>query len=58
MAAQPASVIRAPWAAPALDLLAAGVTIGGNHAAPVVAHDTSRLHTLERYAVVKEARGA
>jgi len=57
LAQLPDKLIHAPWLARPVDLAAAGVTIGGNYPAPVVAHDAARLRTLERYAVVK-ARGA
>ncbi len=45
--------IHAPWDTPALELAAAGVTLGGNYPRPVVNHDEARKTTLARYAVVK-----
>ena len=57
LAALPDKLIHAPWLARPLDLAAAGVELGRDYPAPVVAHDLARLRTLERYAVVK-ARSA
>ena len=57
LAALPDKLIHAPWLARPLDLAAAGVELGRDYPAPVVAHDQARLRTLERYAVVK-ARSA
>jgi deoxyribodipyrimidine photo-lyase len=36
-----------------VDLAAAGIVLGRDYPAPVVAHDVARQRTLERYAVVK-----
>jgi deoxyribodipyrimidine photo-lyase len=47
--------IHAPWLAKPMELLGAGVTLGGNYPRPVVMHDEARALTLERYAVVKVA---
>lgn len=47
--------IHAPWAAPAMERLAAGVELGRNYPHPVVDHALAREKTLERYAVVKKA---
>jgi len=47
--------IHAPWAAPAMERLAAGVELGRNYPHPVVDHALARDQTLERYAVVKKA---
>lgn len=47
--------IHAPWAAPAMERLAAGVELGRNYPHPMVDHALARDKTLERYAVVKKA---
>ena len=47
--------IHAPWAAPAMERLSAGVELGVNYPHPVVDHALAREKTLERYAVVKKA---
>ena len=46
--------IHAPWAAPALELQAAGVELGRSYPRPVVDHAEARERTLLRYAVVKK----
>jgi deoxyribodipyrimidine photo-lyase len=46
--------IHAPWLAPELLLSSAGITLGKDYPAPIVAHDEARKRTLERYAVVKK----
>jgi len=56
LATLPEKYIHAPWLAPTMQLQMAGVTLGENYPAPVVAHDAARLRTLERYAVVKKTR--
>jgi deoxyribodipyrimidine photo-lyase len=53
LAQLPDKLIHAPWLARPLDLQAAGVEIGRDYPAPVVAHDVARAETLARYAVVK-----
>ncbi len=53
LAKLPDKLIHAPWLARPLDLAAAGIELGRDYPAPVVAHDQARLRTLERYAVVK-----
>jgi deoxyribodipyrimidine photo-lyase len=45
--------IHAPWLARPIELLDAGVTLGGTYPQPIVMHDEARLKTLARYAVVK-----
>lgn len=50
--------IHAPWEAPAIELAAAGVTLGSNYPRPVVEHDKARKRTLERFAVIKSAKQA
>jgi deoxyribodipyrimidine photo-lyase len=47
------ATIHAPWLAPELELLAAGITLGKDFPRPVVDHAVAREKTLERYAVVK-----
>ena len=47
--------IHAPWNASPLELEAAGVCLGHNYPAPVVAHDVARAQTLLRYAAVRKA---
>jgi len=46
--------IHAPWLVPELLLSSAGITLGKDYPAPIVAHDEARKRTLERYAVVKK----
>jgi deoxyribodipyrimidine photo-lyase len=53
LAALPDKLIHAPWLARPVDLAAAGIVLGRDYPAPVVAHDLARQRTLERYAVVK-----
>ena len=53
LARLPDKLIHAPWLARPIDLQAAGVEIGRDYPAPVVAHDVARAETLARYAVVK-----
>jgi len=56
LAALPDAAIHAPWAARPVDLAAAGLVIGRDYPEPIVQHDLARARTLERYAVVKQAR--
>jgi deoxyribodipyrimidine photo-lyase len=58
LAALPDVMIHAPWTARPLDLAAAGVTLGQNYPERLVSHETARMQTLERYAVVKALRPA
>jgi deoxyribodipyrimidine photo-lyase len=46
--------IHAPWRLSAMELKAAGVTLGENYPQPLVQHDEARARTLQRYAVVKK----
>jgi deoxyribodipyrimidine photo-lyase len=46
--------IHAPWLAGALELQAAGVTMGKSYPMPIVDHAQARETTLARYAVVKK----
>ena len=45
--------IHAPWNASPLEREAAGVRLGHNYPAPVVAHELARAQTLARYAAVR-----
>lgn len=47
--------IHAPWLLSGMELDHAGVGLGKDYPAPIVAHDEARKLTLERYAVVKKA---
>lgn len=49
LAKLPAKWIHAPWEAPDEVLREAGVELGGNYPAPVVAHEVAREITLRRY---------
>ena len=51
----PNKLIHAPWTAKPLELQMAGVALGKNYPAPIVAHDEARALTLQRYAVVKKS---
>jgi deoxyribodipyrimidine photo-lyase len=53
LAALPDAALHAPWLARPVDLQAAGIEIGRDYPAPIVAHDQARARTLARYAVVK-----
>ncbi|MEN9905227.1 MAG: hypothetical protein RLZZ555_1792, partial [Pseudomonadota bacterium] len=50
----PDAALHAPWLAGALELQAAGVTLGHDYPRPIVDHALARERTLERYAVVKK----
>ena len=54
LARLPSKVIHAPWTAQPLELQMAGVTLGQNYPAPIVAHAAARALTLQRYAIVKK----
>ncbi len=56
LAALPDALIHAPWTAAPLELEAAGLVLGRDYPAPIVDHDEARRRTLERYAVVKDAK--
>jgi deoxyribodipyrimidine photo-lyase len=47
------AAIHAPWKAPELELVAAGVELGKDYPHPIVDHALAREKTLERYAVLK-----
>jgi deoxyribodipyrimidine photo-lyase len=55
LAQLPTKALHAPWTAKPLVLQMAGVQLGLDYPAPVVAHDEARERTLARYAVVKKA---
>ena len=57
LAALPDKLIHAPWLARPLDLAAAGIELGQDYPAPVVAHEQARQRTLARYAAVKVRAG-
>jgi len=50
-----AAAVHAPWECGALELQAAGVSLGKDYPRPIVAHDEARARTLARYAVVRKA---
>ncbi|MBN8511332.1 MAG: deoxyribodipyrimidine photo-lyase [Burkholderiales bacterium] len=56
LARLPDKLIHAPWLARPADLAAAGVRLGVDYPAPIVDHAAARARTLQRYAVVKDAR--
>lgn len=47
------ATLHAPWQAPELELVAAGIELGRDYPRPIVNHAVAREKTLERYAVVK-----
>jgi deoxyribodipyrimidine photo-lyase len=53
LARLPAKALHAPWLARPLELQDAGVVLGLSYPHPIVDHDSARLRTLQRYAVVK-----
>jgi deoxyribodipyrimidine photo-lyase len=56
LAKLPDGSIHAPWTAAPLELEAAGVRLGDSYPAPIVDHAEARERTLQRYAVVREAK--
>jgi deoxyribodipyrimidine photo-lyase len=54
----PDALIHAPWLARPVDLEGAGVRLGVDYPHPVVDHAEARARTLQRYAVVKDTKGA
>jgi deoxyribodipyrimidine photo-lyase len=58
LARLPDALIHAPWLARPVDLESAGVRLGVDVPRPVVDHSEARARTLQRYAVVKDAKGA
>ena len=57
LAKLPGTSIHAPWTTAPLELEAAGVRLGDSYPAPIVDHAEARERTLQRYAVVREAKG-
>ncbi len=49
-------LIHAPWLASPVELAAARLELGRDYPPPVVDHEAARQRSLERYAVVREAR--
>ena len=56
LARLPDKLIHAPWLARPVDLAAAELVLDRDYPAPLVDHALAREKTLERYAVVKQAR--
>lgn len=56
LAKLPGTSIHAPWTVAPLELEAAGVRLGDNYPEPIVDHAEARARTLQRYAVVREAK--
>lgn len=50
--------IHRPWEAPPLELIAAGVTLGGNYPLPIVEHGEARNLALAAFQKLKESRVA
>ncbi len=55
LAKLPNKQLHAPWLLSAMELRHAGIELGQQYPAPIIAHDVARKATLERYAVVKKA---
>ncbi|OWQ87726.1 deoxyribodipyrimidine photolyase [Roseateles aquatilis] len=53
LAKLPPKLIHAPWLAKPAELAACGVMLGRDYPAPIVRHETARMATMDRYAVVK-----
>ncbi len=49
-----APALHAPWRSTALELAAAGITLGRNYPQPIIDHSIARQQTLHRYAVVRK----
>ena len=54
LAKLPPKLIHAPWLAKPVELAACGVVLGRDYPEPVVRHETARMATMARYAVVKD----
>lgn len=54
LAKLPPKLIHAPWLAKPVELAACGVVLGRDYPAPIVRHETARMATMDRYAVVKD----
>ncbi|UXH77696.1 cryptochrome/photolyase family protein [Roseateles amylovorans] len=50
----PPKLIHAPWLARPAELQACGVGLGRDYPLPIVRHETARMATMDRYAVVKD----
>jgi deoxyribodipyrimidine photo-lyase len=50
----PPALIHAPWLAKPAELAACGVVLGRDYPEPIVRHETARMATMARYAVVKD----
>ena len=53
LAKLPDALIHAPWLARAVDLQAAGLTLGRDYPPPIVDHDEARQRTLARFGAVR-----
>ncbi|MEO8836817.1 MAG: deoxyribodipyrimidine photo-lyase [Caldimonas sp.] len=51
------ALIHAPWEAGPIELEAAGVELGRSYPRPIVDHAEARAKTLQRYAVLRKAKG-
>jgi deoxyribodipyrimidine photo-lyase len=58
LAALPAKLVHAPWQAKPIELEAAGLALGRDYPAPIVAHDEARQRSGARFAVVKAPKAA
>ncbi len=54
LARLPPALIHAPWQARPAELAACGVVLGRDYPEPIVRHETARMATMHRYAVVKD----
>lgn len=54
LAKLPPKLIHAPWLAKPAELAACGVELGRDYPEPIVRHETARMATMDRYAVVKD----
>jgi deoxyribodipyrimidine photo-lyase len=54
LAKLPLAKLHAPWMASAEELKSAGLELGREYPAPLLAHELARVRTLQRYAVVKK----
>jgi len=54
LAKLPPKLIHAPWLAKPAELAACGVVLGRDYPEPIVRHETARMATMDRYAVVKD----
>lgn len=47
--------LHSPWRAEAMELMAAGIVLGGNYPRPIVVHEAARSVTLQRYGILKSS---